>query len=167
MGADIAVVKIVNDRLVERIVKTESSAGKTLSIPSVTLWKLLAFRVLLIIVSLRKRCVVSLKRLVSKLTNGIFKPVIAWKRRRELLLNLLTGKIVSKFLGWRRILNPLTRRTWTFLRAQKLMLMSVYIPSTEASGINAKNLGQFRKYTSFIELVVWFVWNWKKLVPPE
>ena len=45
LEADIAVLKIVNDRLVERIVKTESSAGKTPSIPDVTLWKLLALRV--------------------------------------------------------------------------------------------------------------------------
>ena len=54
----------------------KGSAGKTPSIPDETPWRLLAFQTQLIIVSLRKRCVVSLKRLVSKLMNGMFKPVI-------------------------------------------------------------------------------------------
>ena len=76
LEADNAIVRTVNDRLVERVAKTES-AGKTPSIPDKTLWRLLAFQSLLIIVSLKKRCVVSSKRLVSKLMNRMFKPAIA------------------------------------------------------------------------------------------
>ena len=57
LEADIAVVRTFND--------------ETPSIPDETLWRLLAFQILLIIVSLRKQCVVSSKRLVSKLTNSL------------------------------------------------------------------------------------------------
>ena len=46
--------------------------------------------------------------------------------------------IAFKSLGWRKILNPLTRQSWTFLTALKYLLMKVYVLLTEASGINAK-----------------------------
>ena len=65
------------------------------------------------------------------------------------MLNFLTGKIVSKSLGSRRILNSLTRRSWTFLRAQKFILMGVYVLITEASGINAKRLREIQKIRQF------------------
>ena len=68
LEADIAVVKTGS--------AGKGSAGETPSIPDETPWGLLALQTQLIIVSLRKRCVVSLKRLVSKLMNGMFKPVI-------------------------------------------------------------------------------------------
>ena len=49
--------------------------------------------------------------------------------------------IAFKSLGWRKILNPLTRQSWTFLTALKYLLMKVYVLLTEASGINAKTKG--------------------------
>ena len=73
--ADIADVRTVNDRLVQRVVKTETQCWE--NIPDETHWRLLAFQILLIIVTLRKPCMVSSKRLVSKLTNRMFKTVIA------------------------------------------------------------------------------------------
>ena len=77
LEADIAVVRTVNNRLVQGVVKKKGSAGKTPSNPNEKLWRLLAFQILSVIVSLRKRCMVSSERLVLKLTNGMFKPVIA------------------------------------------------------------------------------------------
>ena len=58
LGADIAVVRTVNDRLVERLAKLKGSARKVPSIPDKTLWRL-AFVILFIIMSLRKRYMVS------------------------------------------------------------------------------------------------------------
>ena len=57
--------------------KLKNSAGITSSFPDETQWRLFAFQILLIIVSLTKRCVVSSNRLLLKLTNEMFKPVIA------------------------------------------------------------------------------------------
>ena len=98
---EIVLNKLTKPELVQRLLKTEATLGsqitdlskkikdtrgsskqkgsaeKTSNIPDETLWRLLAFQILLIIVSLKKRCVVSSKTLVSKLTNGMFKPVIA------------------------------------------------------------------------------------------
>ena len=71
LEADIAVVKIVNDRIVERIVKTERQCWENAQ------YSQRNTLVLLTIVSLRKQCAMSLERLVSKLMNRISKPVIA------------------------------------------------------------------------------------------
>ena len=84
LEADIDVSRTVNDRLVRGLSKQKSSAGKTPSILEEKLSRLLEFQILFIIVSLRKRCVVPSKRLVSKFTNGMFKPVITGKKRKEL-----------------------------------------------------------------------------------
>ena len=77
LEADIAVVRTVNNRLVQRVVKKKGIAGKTPSNSNEKLSRLLAFQILSVIVSLRKRCMVSSERLLLKLTNGMFKPVIA------------------------------------------------------------------------------------------
>ena len=77
LEADIAVVKIVNDRLVERIVKTERQCWENAQYSRRDTLEIVGIAGILTIVSLRKQCVVSLERLVSKLMNGISKPVIA------------------------------------------------------------------------------------------
>ena len=56
------------------------------------------------------------KKIGDEITSGMFKPVIAWNKRKELFSNLLTGKIASKSLGLRWNLNPLTRQKLTFLK---------------------------------------------------
>ena len=77
LEADIAVLKIVNDRLVERIVKTERQCWENVQYSRRDTLEIVGIAGILTIVSLRKQCVVSLERLVSKLMNGISKPVIA------------------------------------------------------------------------------------------
>ena len=77
LEADLLSLRLLTIDLSRGLSRLKGSAGKTPSIPDVILWKLLSFRVLLTIVSLRKQSVVSLERLVSKLMNGISKPVIA------------------------------------------------------------------------------------------
>lgn len=51
---DIAAVKTVNNRFVERLFKIKRQCWEESSIPSKALWRLLAFLILLIIVSLKK-----------------------------------------------------------------------------------------------------------------
>ena len=75
LEVDIAVVRAIEDRLVDRIVKIERCAGKTPSIPYEKPCRFLSFLILLIIVSLKERCVVFSKRLFLKLTSGMFKPL--------------------------------------------------------------------------------------------
>ena len=136
LEADIVVVNIVNDRLVERIVKTERQSWENAQY---------SWRDTLEIVGIPGS---SDNSVLEETVRGFFgkigvqvdeRDIQACHRLKDKERTTVKFAIVSKSLGWRRILNPLIRRSWTFLRARKSTLRKVYVLTTEASGINAKN----------------------------
>ena len=70
LEADITVVRTVNNRLVERVVKSERQCWENAQYSQRDTLEIIG------ISKSRKWCLVSLKRLELKLTNGMFKPVI-------------------------------------------------------------------------------------------
>ena len=77
LEADIAVVKTVNDRLVESVIKTERRCWENAQHSRRDTLKIVGIPNSVGNSVLQKQWEMSLKRLVLKLMNGMFKPVIA------------------------------------------------------------------------------------------
>ena len=138
LEADIAVVRTVNNRLVEGLVKTESQCLKNAQYS----WKN-TLEIAGIPNSVDNSVLVEtmcsvFKKIGVNLKNGMFKSVVAWKKRKGPYPNLLTTKIASKSLGWRRNLNPFTQQSWNFLKTPKFLFMKFYVLITEVSERNLK-----------------------------
>ena len=119
LEADITILSTVNKRFVEKLVKTKRQCWKNVQFSR---W--------------------DIQEIVG-IPNGMFKSVLAWKKREGIESNLWTwkicqGRFFTKSLWWRRKLNPLTWQSWNFLGIPKSLLMKVYVLIIETFVINAQ-----------------------------
>ena len=136
--ADAAVVRTVNDRLVERVVKTERQCKENAQYSRQDTLEIIGIPNSIGSSVLEG----TVRRVFKKIGVEIDERDIQVCHRLKEKERIVNKRIVPKSLG---NLNPLTRQSQTFLRTLKFLLMKVYVLITEASGINAKNEGLFRK----------------------
>ena len=84
LEADIAVIKTVNDRLVERVVKTERQCSENAQYSRRDTLEIVGIPNSAGNSVLEETVPAVFKRLLSKLTNEMFKPAIVGKKRTEL-----------------------------------------------------------------------------------
>ena len=84
----------------------------------------------------------------------MFKPVIIWKKKKETIVKFVNGADCLQILEMKKELKSFEPTELDFPENTKIFVNESLCPVSEASGIDAKSYVQFRKYTSFIRLVV-------------
>ena len=86
------------------------------------------------------------------------------KEKHRTIAKSVNRKDCTNILRVKRIWKTLIDLNCSFLRELKHLSTKVYVPVTEAFGINIRSLAQLEYCINFIQLMGLFVLNWKKMV---
>ena len=139
LEADVAIVRNVNNKLVERVVATEHQCWENAQYSRRDTLEVVGIPILLEIMFLSRKFATWFRKLAWIFVIVTFRPVIVGRIKTEQMSNLPTEKIAFEFWGWKGNWKVLILQRRSCLKEPKFLLMRACALIIEGYGTNVKN----------------------------